>query len=66
MGTVSEIRRTVIPEDLYQLVFGLAVGDYEALYVTAVDKSGKVFRREFSPHASAKESIACEVRQIRR
>lgn len=65
MGTVSEIRRTVIPEELYQLVFGLAVGDYEALYVTVVDKAGKVFRREFNLNTTPKQSAECEVRKIR-
>lgn len=44
MSQIHEIRRTVLPKDIFDLIEGYMLGDIVALHVIAVTKQQKVVR----------------------
>lgn len=56
MGTVSSIRKTVLPQELYDIVFGFAVGDSRELMVVVLGNDGGVTRHTFSNEKSLREA----------
>lgn len=63
MGTVSSIRKTVLPQELYDLVFGFAVGDSLEILVTVIGHDGEVSRHKFSNESCVNESVSSNQKQ---
>lgn len=57
MGTVSEMRRSVIPGPLYDLVFAFATGDITMMRVTVMRSDGTVDQLKFGESDRQEEVI---------
>ena len=64
MGSIKEIRRTVLPKDVFDLIEGYMLGKLKTLHIIAVSKKGAVVRVSagaIPDYIAANDSSAAEI-----
>lgn len=64
MDGVREIRRTVLPQDVFELVEGYMLGTIKTLHMIAVTKNGQIIRvsaGSIPDYIAANDSSAAEI-----